>query len=283
MAATDRSRELALVAANAAADKKAHDIIVLDVSDQLIITDCFVIASAPNERQVSAIVDGVEEKMREAGVKPVRREGAREGRWVLLDFVDVVVHVQHSEERSFYALERLWKDCPRIEFDPEPAESSGRGPDQVTLRRVVLWRHGETDHNAAGRWQGHLDSALTPTGWNQARFAVPALAKFDPEIVVSSDLRRALDTATVFTEATGVPLRIDKRLRETNLGRWQGLNFTEVEAQVARRNRGLATRRRPSPRRMAKPASRSPRAPPRSSPNWTRNSPKPPCWPPTAA
>jgi broad specificity phosphatase PhoE len=95
----------------------------------------------------------------------------------------------------------------------------------------VLWRHGETDHNAAGRWQGHLDSALTTTGWNQARFAVPALAKFDPEIVVSSDLRRALDTATVFTDATGVPLRIDKRLRETNLGRWQGLNFTEVEAQ----------------------------------------------------
>ena len=124
MAATERSRELALVAANAAADKKAHDIIVLDVSDQLIITDCFVIASAPNERQVGAIVDGVEEKMRAAGVKPVRREGAREGRWVLLDFVDVVVHVQHSEERSFYALERLWKDCPRIEFDPEPSAES---------------------------------------------------------------------------------------------------------------------------------------------------------------
>ena len=124
MAATDRSRELALVAANAAADKKAHDIIVLDVSDQLIITDCFVIASAPNERQVGAIVDGVEEKMRAAGVKPVRREGAREGRWVLLDFVDVVVHVQHSEERSFYALERLWKDCPRIDFDPEPSAAS---------------------------------------------------------------------------------------------------------------------------------------------------------------
>ncbi len=101
----------------------------------------------------------------------------------------------------------------------------------MTLRRVVLWRHGETDHNAAGRWQGHLDSALTPTGWNQARFAVPALARFDPEIVVASDLRRAADTATVFAEASGVPLRIDKRLRETNLGRWQGLNLTEVEAE----------------------------------------------------
>jgi ribosome-associated protein len=120
VAATEKSRELALVAAAAAADKKAHEIIVLDVSDQLVITDCFVIASAPNERQVGAIVDSVEEKMRAAGTKPVRREGERDGRWVLLDFVDVVVHVQHAEERSFYALERLWKDCPRIDFDPGP-------------------------------------------------------------------------------------------------------------------------------------------------------------------
>ena len=118
MAATHDARRLALVAANAAADKKASDVIVLDVSDQLVISDCFVIASAPNERQVGAIVDNVEEKMRDAGTKPVRREGAREGRWVLLDFVDIVVHVQHAEERAFYALERLWKDCPRIAFDP---------------------------------------------------------------------------------------------------------------------------------------------------------------------
>lgn len=121
MTATDKSRELALVAAAAAADKKANDVIVLDVSDQLVITDCFVIASAPNERQVGAIVDNVEEKMREAGTKPVHREGAREGRWVLLDFVDVVVHVQHADERSFYGLDRLWKDCPRVAFDPGPA------------------------------------------------------------------------------------------------------------------------------------------------------------------
>ncbi|WP_156757755.1 ribosome silencing factor [Actinokineospora pegani] len=120
MSATPDARELALVAATAAADKKASDVIVLDVSDQLVITDCFVIASAGNERQVGAIVDEVEEKMRQAGSKPVRREGTREGRWVLLDFVDVVVHVQHSEERSFYSLERLWKDCPRIEFDAAP-------------------------------------------------------------------------------------------------------------------------------------------------------------------
>jgi ribosome-associated protein len=114
--ATEQALGTARVAAAAAADKKAHDIVVLDVSDRLVITDCFVIASAPNERQVEAIVDAVEEKLRERGVKPVRREGAREGRWVLLDFVDVVVHVQHNEERGFYGLERLWKDCPRIAF-----------------------------------------------------------------------------------------------------------------------------------------------------------------------
>ena len=125
MAATHDARELALVAANAAADKKASDVIVLDVSDQLVITDCFVIASAPNERQVGAIVDNVEEKMRTAGTKPVRREGAREGRWVLLDFVDVVVHVQHADERAFYGLERLWKDCPRIEFELTAGEPNG--------------------------------------------------------------------------------------------------------------------------------------------------------------
>ncbi|MEU3275515.1 ribosome silencing factor [Saccharomonospora sp. NPDC006951] len=115
MTATAEARDIATAAAHAAVDKKATDVVVLDVSEQLVITDAFVIASAPNERQVGAIVDNVEEKLRIAGHKPVRREGAREGRWVLLDYVDVVVHVQHDEERSFYGLERLWKDCPRIE------------------------------------------------------------------------------------------------------------------------------------------------------------------------
>ncbi|MER7012598.1 ribosome silencing factor [Saccharopolyspora sp. NPDC000359] len=123
MAATENARRLALIAAQAAADKKATDVVLLDVSEQLVITDCFLIASAPNERQVEAIVDAIEEKVREAGTKPVRREGAREGRWVLLDFVDLVVHVQHAEERSFYQLEKLWKDCPRIEFVDQNAPS----------------------------------------------------------------------------------------------------------------------------------------------------------------
>jgi probable phosphoglycerate mutase len=94
----------------------------------------------------------------------------------------------------------------------------------------VLWRHGETDYNASGRMQGHLDSHLTEVGWNQARFAVPALARFSPDLIVASDLRRATDTATVFSEASGVPLRIDKRLRETNLGQWQGKTSAEIDA-----------------------------------------------------
>jgi ribosome-associated protein len=129
--ATDRARELALSAAQAAADKKAQDVVILDVADQLIITDAFVIASAPNERQVLAIVDAIEERL--LGLpdkaKPVRREGERAGRWVLLDYVDLVVHVQHSEEREFYALDRLWKDCPTIPFVdrdmPAPATADG--------------------------------------------------------------------------------------------------------------------------------------------------------------
>jgi broad specificity phosphatase PhoE len=101
----------------------------------------------------------------------------------------------------------------------------------VTLRRLVLWRHGETDYNAASRMQGQLDSMLTDVGRNQARFAVPALARFSPEVVVASDLKRATDTATIFTEATGVPLRFDKRLRETHLGLWQGMTGAQVDEQ----------------------------------------------------
>ncbi|WP_328391798.1 ribosome silencing factor [Nocardia sp. NBC_00416] len=114
MTASAEAVQLATLAALAADEKLAADVVVLDVSEQLIITDCFVIGSAPNERQVNAIVDNVEEKLRAAGHKPVRREGTREGRWALLDYVDVVVHIQHNDERNFYALERLWKDCPTV-------------------------------------------------------------------------------------------------------------------------------------------------------------------------
>ena len=125
MTATDRALELATAAAEAAAEKLADDTVAFDVSDQLVITDAFVLCSAPNDRQVRAIVDAVEERLRALGVKPIRREGEREGRWVLLDFIDVVVHVQHAEERAYYALERLWRDCPAIPL-PESVRI-GRG------------------------------------------------------------------------------------------------------------------------------------------------------------
>ena len=129
MPVTERARELALTAAQAAADKKAQDIVLIDVADQLYITDAFVIASASNERQVGSIVDAIEEALLglPEKAKPVRREGERQGRWVLLDYIDVVIHIQHAEEREFYALDKLWKDCPTIEFvdrDLADAESS---------------------------------------------------------------------------------------------------------------------------------------------------------------
>ena len=129
MTASAEARDTALLAAQAAADKLATDVSIVDVSDRLAITDAFVLASAPNERQVQSIVDEVEERLREHGIKPVRREGVAESRWVLLDFVDVVVHVQHNEERGFYGLERLWKDCPRVEFaEARVAAAGDEGP-----------------------------------------------------------------------------------------------------------------------------------------------------------
>ncbi|MEJ7636337.1 ribosome silencing factor [Aeromicrobium sp.] len=114
MTATERAVELTRAAAAAAEDKLAKEIIAFDVSDQLAITDVFVLCSASSPRQVKAVQDAVEERMIELGAKAVRREGEREGRWVLLDFADIVVHIQHEDERVFYALERLWSDCPLV-------------------------------------------------------------------------------------------------------------------------------------------------------------------------
>jgi ribosome-associated protein len=124
VSATEQSIAIARTAAHAAVDKIAQDIIALDVSDRLAITDVFVIASAPSERQVNAIVDGIEEELAKQGLKPVRREGRSEGRWVLLDYAEVIVHVQHEEDRVFYALDRLWKDCPTVDLQLEGALQS---------------------------------------------------------------------------------------------------------------------------------------------------------------
>jgi len=112
--ATDHALELVRAAAQAAADKLATNILAFDVSEQLVITDAFLLCSASNDRQVKSIVNEIEDKLREIGAKPLRREGERDGRWVLMDYAEIVVHVQHEEERAFYALERLWRDCPTI-------------------------------------------------------------------------------------------------------------------------------------------------------------------------
>jgi ribosome-associated protein len=132
--ATDRSIELVNAAAQAAADRLAHDIIAYDVSDVLSITDAFLLASAPNDRQVKSIVDEIEERLnKELGAKPVRREGDRDARWILLDYIDIVVHVQHTEERVFYALERLWKDCPELPLPEDALKTRGKAEEHAQL------------------------------------------------------------------------------------------------------------------------------------------------------
>ena len=117
------SRDLAVAAARAAADKKARDIVVLDVRDLIVITDYFVIATGASDRQVRTVADAIEEALRPLGRKPVRREGVREGQWVLLDFVDFVAHVFHDEEREYYGLERLWQDAPTVSWEARVASN----------------------------------------------------------------------------------------------------------------------------------------------------------------
>ena len=132
MTATPRAIELTEIAALAAADKLASDIVAYDVSDQLAITDAFLLCSGANDRQVRSIIDEVEIRLKQAGATLVRREGEQEGRWVLLDYSDLVVHVQNADERVFYALERIWKDCPLI---PLPAAALAGNPASNGIRR----------------------------------------------------------------------------------------------------------------------------------------------------
>jgi ribosome-associated protein len=116
MSAGDRALELTRAAAAAAAGKLAQDILAFDVSEQLVITDVFLLCSAGNQPQLRAIQEAIEERLLELDAKPARREGEREGRWVLLDYSDIVVHIQHADERAYYALERLWSDCPLVDL-----------------------------------------------------------------------------------------------------------------------------------------------------------------------
>jgi ribosome-associated protein len=115
--ASEHARHLVGIAAAAADSKQGEDIVALDVSGPLPLTDVFLLVTGRNERNVVAIAGEIEDKMIEAGAKPLRREGRQEGRWILLDFGDIVVHVFHEEDRMYYSLERLWKDCPAIPIE----------------------------------------------------------------------------------------------------------------------------------------------------------------------
>ena len=122
MTANARTRELVEIAAAAADSKGAEDLVAFDVSDPLPLVDAFLLATGNSERNVAAIADAVEEAMLEQGVKRLRREGKGEARWILIDFGDLVVHVFHEQERTYYSLERLWKDCPVVPIElPTPA------------------------------------------------------------------------------------------------------------------------------------------------------------------
>lgn len=125
MSATQQAIELARAAAAAAAGKKGSNIEALDVSEKMALTDIFLVISADNERQVGAVVDAVDEAVRGLGGKAVRREGEQQNQWVLLDYTDIIVHVQQPEVRQTYSLERLWKDCPLIDLQL-PAAPEGQ-------------------------------------------------------------------------------------------------------------------------------------------------------------
>jgi ribosome-associated protein len=116
-------KDWAITAARAAADKKAVDVVVLDVAPLLVVTDYFVICSGASAIQVRAIADEIEDRLRvEVGIKPIGREGESEGKWVLLDFGDLVAHIFQPAERDFYRLENLWGDAAKIDL---PAEARG--------------------------------------------------------------------------------------------------------------------------------------------------------------
>jgi ribosome-associated protein len=119
------SDAVAIAAARSAADKQATDIVILDVRELIVITDHFVIASAGTKRQIRTVIEAIEDALRSMGEKPIRREGEPEGGWWLLDYVDVVVHVFGVEEREYYDLERLWRDAPRLAWEPSEAATSG--------------------------------------------------------------------------------------------------------------------------------------------------------------
>ena len=143
MTASDRARELLSAAALAADSKQGEDIVALDVTGPLPLTDVFLLVTGRNERNVQSIAGEIEDRLNQLGVKTLRREGRAEGRWILLDFGDLIAHVFHEEDRMYYSLERLWKDCPVLPLDlPAASGASRRCSNLVQLPRgnEGLWR-----------------------------------------------------------------------------------------------------------------------------------------------
>ena len=133
MSHRSKETDLVLEAATAASSKKAERIVILDVSSQLVITDHFLICSGKTERQVHSISDEIQRKLLEdRRLKPARREGERESRWVVLDYVDFVVHVFHVEDRDYYDLERLWSDAPQVPFEDPWEGTDESAPAEAT-------------------------------------------------------------------------------------------------------------------------------------------------------
>lgn len=125
MSASKAARKMLQLAAMAATEKVAENPIALDVSAPMPLTDIFFIASGRNERQVAAIADAIEEKLLENGVKLLRREGKTAGRWILLDFGEIICHIMHEQDRNYYSLERIWLDCPVIALEVSSEQALG--------------------------------------------------------------------------------------------------------------------------------------------------------------
>ena len=178
-----------------------------------------MLASATNDRQVKAIVDEVEDKLREIGAKPIRREGERDGRWVLIDYGEIVVHVQHEEERQFYALERLWRDCPTIDAarptSPPAAEAAAPGGSSCSGT-------ARPPGTPSGAPRATPTSSSTTPARAQAAAVAPYVAALRPPCVWSSDLARARETAAYVARPTGPRAGYDARLREYYLGERTG-------------------------------------------------------------
>jgi hypothetical protein len=197
--ASERAVELGLAAAQAAADKLASDILLLDVSEQLVITDVFLLASAPSDRQVKAVVDEVEDALRELGAKPVRREGAQEAAGCCS--TSSTSSCTSSTRRSGSSTPS--SGCGRTARHPvhRPRRRAGRRPEDLLSRRIVLLRHGRTSDNAAGRIQGSGHRAGRPRR-AQAEAVAAALAALRRSVLLTSDLSRAVDTALPVARAT---------------------------------------------------------------------------------